>query len=94
MEGHSGFAPKGEDIVCAAVSALAQTAVLGLKQQLIQAPKVHIEEGSLKCFVSASVSPGELEKAHIILTAIAAGLRAIAKIHPDYVKIKYKIDCG
>ncbi|NPV72015.1 MAG: ribosomal-processing cysteine protease Prp [Firmicutes bacterium] len=31
-EGHSGYAPSGSDIVCAAVSAVVQTAVLGVRQ--------------------------------------------------------------
>lgn len=29
--GHANFAPKGKDIVCSAVSSIAQTAILGLK---------------------------------------------------------------
>ena len=28
IQGHTGFAPQGEDLVCAAVSAIAQTAIL------------------------------------------------------------------
>lgn len=31
VKGHSGYAPHGQDIVCAAVSAILQTAVLGLE---------------------------------------------------------------
>lgn len=31
ISGHANFAPKGRDIVCAAVSAIFQTAILGLK---------------------------------------------------------------
>ena len=34
VHGHSGTAPKGRDIVCAGVSALAQTALLGLGRHL------------------------------------------------------------
>ena len=30
IAGHAGYAPKGYDIVCAAVSSIAHTAVLGL----------------------------------------------------------------
>lgn len=31
VKGHAGYAPHGQDIVCAAVSAILQTAVLGLE---------------------------------------------------------------
>ena len=31
VSGHSGFAPRGEDIVCAGVSAIVQTTLLGLQ---------------------------------------------------------------
>ena len=31
-KGHTGYAEEGEDIVCAAVSSVVQTAVLGLMQ--------------------------------------------------------------
>lgn len=31
ISGHANYAPKGQDIVCAAISAIAETAVLGLK---------------------------------------------------------------
>jgi len=40
VEGHAGYAPAGEDIVCAGVSALVQTAVAGLKHFLTDAPLV------------------------------------------------------
>lgn len=32
VTGHAGYAPAGQDIVCAAVSALTQTLILGLRQ--------------------------------------------------------------
>lgn len=32
--GHANFAPKGKDIVCSAVSSIAQTAILGLNEIL------------------------------------------------------------
>lgn len=31
VKGHAGYAPHGQDIVCAGVSAILQTAVLGLE---------------------------------------------------------------
>lgn len=39
MEGHAGAGPKGADIVCAAVSAIAETAVMGLAEVARQYPE-------------------------------------------------------
>lgn len=88
--GHAGFAPRGQDIICAAVSALAQTAVLGLEKQLQVVPEVHIEDGKLECFLPGDINAVDLERAQIVLTTVAAGLEAIAEAHRGYVKIEYK----
>lgn len=90
VKGHADFAPKGEDIICAGVSALAQTASLSLEQQLSETPEVVIEEGSLECFLPATISPAGRGKAQVILKTIAIGLEAIADVHRGYVKVEYK----
>ena len=38
ITGHAGYAAPGQDIYCAGVSAIAQTAVLGLARALINRP--------------------------------------------------------
>lgn len=40
VEGHAGYAPRGQDIVCAGISALVQAAVLGLREFLTRPPQV------------------------------------------------------
>lgn len=43
-DGHANYAPHGQDIVCASVSAILQTAVLGLEAIAEQYPDhVHIK---------------------------------------------------
>jgi uncharacterized protein YsxB (DUF464 family) len=42
VKGHAGYAPHGHDIVCAAVSAILQTAVLGL-ESVAQSYSGHVE---------------------------------------------------
>lgn len=45
ITGHANYAPKGKDIVCAGVSAIYQSALLGLMAIAKQYPDhVHIEE--------------------------------------------------
>ncbi|NLW06899.1 MAG: ribosomal-processing cysteine protease Prp [Clostridia bacterium] len=91
VKGHAGFAPRGEDIVCAAVSALAQTAVLGLEQQLGLTLDVQIGDGKLECILPIGLNVFTLERAQIVLKTIAVGLEAIAETHRDHVKVEYKI---
>ena len=81
---HSGYAPRGEDIVCAAVSALTQTAVMGLEQVAKAKVEYRMGEGSLFC---KAEGVQENSKAQAILETMALGLREIEEQYPDYVKI-------
>ncbi|GEA16425.1 hypothetical protein E308F_26710 [Moorella sp. E308F] len=90
VTGHAGYPPKGEDIVCAAVSALAQTAVFSLKDHLEEEPGVSIREGFLECRLPASLNPADQEKARVILKTIELGLKAIASDYRQYVALEYK----
>lgn len=42
VSGHSEAAPKGQDVICAAVSAITQTALLGLQALALKHPE-HVE---------------------------------------------------
>ncbi|WP_258360315.1 ribosomal-processing cysteine protease Prp [Moorella sulfitireducens] len=90
ISGHAGYRPKGEDIVCAAVSALAQTAVLSLKEHLAEEPEVRIEEGFLECRLPPSLKSSGKERARVILETIATGLKAIARDYKEYLRLEYR----
>ena len=85
--GHSGFAEKGNDIICAAVSTLLHSLLLGLND-------VAGIEG-LECEVDSDkpliriIWPRERAKDLNLLTrTIALSLREIQLTYPGYVKIK------
>jgi uncharacterized protein YsxB (DUF464 family) len=84
--GHAGYANSGEDIVCAAVSALTQTALLGLGEVL----KVPVEwsadeeKGALSALIQEAT-----EGTEIVLRTLEAGLTNIAEQYPDLVGIDY-----
>jgi uncharacterized protein YsxB (DUF464 family) len=84
--GHAGYAPEGEDIVCAAVSALTQSALLGLGEVLKAPVEWSRDEGkgALSAFVAESTEGTEL-----LLRTLEAGLRNIAGQYPDLVGIDY-----
>ena len=91
VHGHSGTAPKGRDIVCAGVSALAQTALLGLGRHLHREIDYHIDpSGDLR--MKLREAPDDLSEA--ILRAMRLGLAEIARAYPDAVQVRITKESG
>lgn len=93
IRGHAGYGPYGEDIVCAAVSALAQNTVQslvvigGLTREL----QVMMSEGYLFC----GIRPGcaEVRKDPVIqglFQSLKLGISDIAGAHPMRVQYDSK----
>ncbi|WP_346355923.1 ribosomal-processing cysteine protease Prp [Azotosporobacter soli] len=83
VRGHSGTAPRGQDIVCAGVSALTQTAVLGLNRHLKRELQLDIKPGLLALVLQDA--PDVMTDA--ILETMLLGLNEIAKSSSDSVRI-------
>lgn len=83
VRGHAGFAPEGEDIVCAAVSSAVELTANGITEILgadacVQAPA----EGEIS-FRLAQGSP----EAEWFLRALQLQLELIAEDYPEYVRV-------
>ncbi len=85
--GHSGYGYQGQDIVCAAISILLQTAVMGLEGYLNLSPKVEIKDGFLKCHLRQKLDALKAEKAAAILETMLIGLQEINKQYPESINI-------
>lgn len=83
VTGHAHTAPRGQDIVCAGVSALTQTAFLGLSQHLERQVSFVMKSGELALEIA---EPDELTSA--ILETMVLGLQEIAQNYPTSVQIK------
>ena len=82
VEGHAGFAPPGQDIVCAAVSALVQTLVLSLDLLAPGEAAFHIESGKAVIqFQSHS------EKSRLLVRSFFVGMEQIAAAYPENVSM-------
>ncbi|MCG0277588.1 MAG: ribosomal-processing cysteine protease Prp [Thermanaeromonas sp.] len=90
ISGHAGYAPRGRDIVCAAVSALAQATVLGLEEFLSRKPAVEMRKGRLRCQLAPDLSPRDRERAGAILGTLRLGLQAIKESYSPYIKIEIR----
>lgn len=69
-KGHTGYADSGSDIICAAVSSVIQTALLGLKELCQFKTESVIRDG----YIKFSVSPAS-EKDYIMSDAILGTMR-------------------
>ena len=85
--GHSGYAEEGSDIVCSAVSALTQTAVMGLLDVAELPVKYSIEDGRLSCTIPKGVGDAGRMKADMILETMLLGLRSMKENYGEYLKI-------
>ena len=80
ISGHADYAEAGSDIVCAAVSALSQTALLGLMEYASKDVPYEVNEG----FLSVTV-PKPSDASEIILGTMARGLQEMVRQYGEYV---------
>jgi len=83
VKGHANSAPHGQDLVCSAVSALTQTAVLGIQ--------LHLRR-NIRCQAKAGLLALELcdqpdSETQAVLETMLLGLKEIGKIEPEYIRI-------
>ena len=85
LKGH-GNGLKGKDILCAAVSGISQTALLGILYYNKNGIIWKIKDG----YMSITVKDTSDDKIQAILTSMIVGLTAISKEYPGKIKIKTK----
>jgi uncharacterized protein len=86
VNGHAGFAESGSDIVCAAVSAVAYTAV-GALEELVGIRRYEEKEGYMKFSLPLDISREKFETAGIILETAAIGFKQIEMQYGEYVEV-------
>ena len=84
VSGHADYAEEGQDIVCAAVSALTLAAINGLEEHLKRELSYGCNDGQLK--VTLKQTPDDLTQA--ILATMEMALKDIAGQYPRRVRIK------
>lgn len=82
ITGHAGYAPPGNDIVCAAISALAQTFAASVEELTDDKIEYEIEPGNtvIKLWTLS-------EKAKTLLESFFLGAKMIAESYPANVKV-------
>ena len=87
LEGHSGWANAGHDIVCAAVSILGCTCVNALESVCGVIPVVTQNDEGILSFELPSTTEEENEKAQILMGALRQGLEDLTAEYPQNVTL-------
>lgn len=86
VEGHSGFANSGSDIVCAAVSSTLWMTINGIEKQNLAQLSYEESDGFVDCTVSASRSDG----ADVLLSSFVMFIEELSGQYGDYLKLVQK----
>ncbi len=93
VKGHAGFRPRGEDIVCAAVSMLVQTTLLGLSRYVKERLSYDIDKNDhtstsiIRCSLPDRLGEVESIQAGAILDTMLIGLKNLQKNYPQYIRV-------
>ena len=82
IKGHAGYAPQGQDIVCAAVSTLAQTLIASIEALTEDAIQYDIQSGWI------DIKHGKLSaNAQVLIDSFFVGVEMIADNYPQNVTL-------
>ncbi len=85
VQGHSGSAAAGEDIVCAAVSSAVYMAANTVTEVLGLSPKLDVRDGFLSLQLS---NAAEAETARPVLQGLCLHLAGLQEQYPDFIQIE------
>ena len=91
-DGHTNYGEKGEDIVCASLSSIVQTAVLGLLMiVMIELDmKRDDEQGYLKFTLPEKLDETQEIQACAILDTMLCGISDLYESFSDYIELEVK----
>jgi uncharacterized protein YsxB (DUF464 family) len=87
IKGHAGYKKRGEDIVCAGVSAIAYTAVGALSEMAGVGDYVE-KDGYMKCNIQSNLDDNLKQTVKIILETMVIGLKQIENSYKEYVVVE------
>ena len=90
--GHTGYAQSGEDIVCAALSALTQGALLGIRKVVGVHPSYERNEakGILTFALPKDMSDAERHDCKVIMDTLYNSVTDIAEGYSEYIEVEVK----
>lgn len=91
LRGHSGAAPRGEDLICAGCTTLAYTAAQAMQSlngqgKLMKNPKIKIRKG--RATIIATPKENATAEALTMFETVQCGAQVLAHNYPQYVRLK------
>ena len=89
VQGHSGYASEGEDIVCAAVTSAVRLAECAVNDVLgLEAPvKVRQKDASITLKLPAQLGPANESTCQTLLAALMVHFVQLAEEYPDHITV-------
>jgi len=84
---HSGYPEIGSDVVCAAVSSVAQSVLVGLTEVVGLIPGTNVEDGYLECILPAEIDKESRLKANVLLDTMVLTLKNLEEKYIKLIKI-------
>ena len=91
VSGHAGYGPHGADILCAGVSAIAQTVIGSLQDVAGLEPVYILADGDIRCELPdpSTLQSRQLETARVLMESMAVGCRQIeASYGTSFIEVK------
>lgn len=90
-DGHTGYGVEGEDIVCAALSSIIQTALLGVMRVVgITVKFDRRDKDGYLGFTLPALEPSLRHDADMILDTMLCGICDLYETYSDFIELKLK----
>ena len=87
VSGHSGYAEAGQDIVCAAISAIVTMAEATINDVCGGKAKVRVKEADARVTLTLPASCDEEETVQAVLSGLMLTLISLREDYPDYIEV-------
>ena len=87
VSGHSGYAEAGQDIVCAAVSAVVSMAEATINDVCGAKAKIRVKEEDARVTLTLPASCDEEESVQAVLAGLLLYLCNLRDEYPDYIEV-------
>ena len=87
VSGHSGYAEAGQDIVCAAISAVVAMAEATINDVCGAKAKVRVKEADARITLTLPASCDEEDTVQAVLAGMMVTLMSMRDDYPDYIEV-------
>ena len=87
ISGHSGYAEAGQDIVCAAISAVVTMAEATINDVCGAKAKVRVKDEQARITLTLPTSCDEEEAVQAVLSGMMLTLLSLREDYPDYLEV-------